>query len=69
MSYYTETNPVHQLTKVQERRIEVLVDNYRWQCKVNMDDDNAFDEIYIEADELAEELGIHRDDFWFTFFA
>ena len=48
--------------------IQRLVNRYNWYLKYNIDDDNEADEIYIQADELAEKYKMEKEDFWFIYF-
>ena len=47
-----------------EIRLLELVDEYRWRMKKDMDNDEAFDEIYYKADEWAKEINMDREDFF-----
>lgn len=51
-----------------EIRLLELVDEYRWRMKKDMDNDEAFNEIYYKADQLAEEINMDREDFFNKYF-
>lgn len=60
---------MYNLTQNQERKIELLVDEHNWILSNNVEDaDERLDMIYIEADDMAEELGVDRAEFWNHYF-
>ena len=58
----------YNITPIQERIIESLVDEHNWLINRYPDDDERFSEIYFEADKMAEELKMDREEFWTIFF-
>ena len=60
---------MYNLTQNQERKIELLVDEHNWILSNNVEDaEERLDMIYIEADDMAEELGVDRAEFWNNYF-
>ena len=49
--------------------IQELVNRYNWYLKHHCDDDDEADNIYIQADKLADKYKIDREEFWFRFFS
>ena len=58
----------YNITSIQERIIESMVDEHNWLINRYPDDDERFSEIYIQADEMAKELKMDREEFWTIFF-
>ncbi len=58
----------YNITPIQERIIESMVDEHNWLINRYPDDDERFSEIYIQADEMAKELKMDREEFWTIFF-
>tara|TARA_R100000329_G_scaffold126302_2_gene104907 strand:+ start:7961 stop:8149 length:189 start_codon:yes stop_codon:yes gene_type:complete len=58
----------YNITPIQEKIIESLVDEHNWLINRYPDDDERFSEIYFEADKMAEELKMDREEFWTIFF-
>ena len=58
----------YNITPIQEKIIESLVDEHNWLINRYPDDDERFSEIYFEADKIAEELKMDREEFWTIFF-
>ena len=59
---------VHNLGDSMNYEIQKLVDRYNWYLKYQCDDDDEADNIYIQADKLADKYKIDREEFWFRFF-
>ena len=64
MTKYTKYN----LTPIQEEIIESMVDEHNWLINRVPDDDERFSAIYIQADDMANELKMDREEFWTIFF-
>ena len=64
MSIYSQYN----LTPIQQEIIESMVDEHTWVINRVPDDDERFSAIYIQADDMASELKMDREDFWNKFF-
>ena len=64
MAKYTKYN----LTPIQEEIIESMVDEHNWLINRVPDDDERFSAIYIQADDMANELKMDREEFWTIFF-
>lgn len=64
MAKYTKYN----LTPIQEEIIESMVDEHNWLINRVPDDDERFSAIYIQADDMAKELKMDREEFWTIFF-
>ena len=64
MSVYSKYN----LTPIQEEIIESMVDEHNWLINRVPDDDERFSAIYIQADDMAKELKMDREEFWTIFF-
>ena len=58
----------YNITPIQERIIESMVNEHNWLINRYPDDDERFSEIYIQADEMAKELKMDREEFWTIFF-
>lgn len=58
----------YNITPIQKKIIESLVNEHYWLINCFPDDDERFSEIYIEADKMADELEIDRKEFWFKYF-
>ena len=48
--------------------IESMVDEHNWLINRVPDDDERFSAIYIQADDMAKELKMDREEFWTIFF-
>ncbi len=59
---------VHNLDDMITPEIQKLIDRYNWYLKHKLDDDDEADEIYIEADKLAQKYKMEKEDFWFIYF-
>lgn len=64
MSVYSQYN----LTPIQQEIIESMVDEHNWLINRASDDDERFSAIYIQADDMAKELKMDREEFWTIFF-
>ena len=64
MSVYSKYN----LTPIQEEIIESMVDEHNWLINRVPDYDDRFSAIYIQADDMAKELKMDREEFWTIFF-
>jgi len=64
MTIYSQYN----LTPIQQEIIESMVDEHNWLINRVPDDDERFSAIYIQADDMASELKMDREDFWNKFF-
>ena len=53
---------------VMNNEIQKLINRYNRYLKYYLDDDTEADNIYIQADKLADKYKINRKKFWFKYF-